>query len=283
VNGALGFRTDDDFIHLRDVEQTGGGVDRVAGQAENPVAIVGRTDNQEAGADAKVHGDIAGKGAGQSVIELADALADSQSRLHRGLRRVLTVADAKQRNHFVANELIDDSAVPFHGVGGEELDPVEQVVHRFRIELLVHRRVAGEVGEQHGQLPPFSFRRQRDRRTVGTCRRGRARCRSFRRRALLRAAAGLCSRRGGKARSAFRAKFRGTRICRPALFAKFRTGSAAIGTEFIRAGGGSVASRAAEPDSGRHRICQRVPDSGPIPASVHHKLQTPSRASADYF
>ena len=65
--------------------------------------------------------------------------------------------DAEQGQHFIAHKLTDDTAVGLDDLHRPILQAAHESLHLLGIELLGHRGVAGEVGEEHSGLAAFTF------------------------------------------------------------------------------------------------------------------------------
>src|SRR3954464_15670907 len=73
--------------------------------------------------------------------------------------------DAKQGKHLIADELVDDSAVSLDDLYGLCLDARHDPGDFFGVESLVHRRVSGQVTEQHRGLAAVAFEKRGVRRS----------------------------------------------------------------------------------------------------------------------
>ena len=67
--------------------------------------------------------------------------------------------DAEQSEDLVTHELVDDSSMRLDDTHSVRLDVPDQLGHHLRVEPLVHRSVAGQVGEQHRGLTAFALGR----------------------------------------------------------------------------------------------------------------------------
>ena len=116
-------------------------------------------------------------------LERGDVGVDDGVQLERrrhGAARVVAARerDAEQGHDLVADELVHGAAVPLDDGHGIRLDPGHQRLDLFRIEGLVERRVAGQVGEHDRGVAPFAVLGRRPSRRHAARRRRRSRCRS---------------------------------------------------------------------------------------------------------
>ena len=87
-----------------------------------------------------------------------DPAAELQCCEHRAPGMVLMGdGGAEQRHEAVAEELVDVAFVAMNGIEGKLEEPVQDVVHGLRPELLGHARRARQVAEQHRDLLAFSL------------------------------------------------------------------------------------------------------------------------------
>jgi hypothetical protein len=95
-----------------------------------------------------------------------------------GAPRVVVLAgrNTEDRRHLIADELVHHAPVRLDDVRRALLDLIEDLGDLLGIEGLVHRGVAGEVGEQHGGGVPLAFGlgRRRLGSLCGRCRQPRA-------------------------------------------------------------------------------------------------------------
>ena len=60
--------------------------------------------------------------------------------------------DSEQSYDFISNKLIHGSFMIFDNFGRLEFDLTHQLLHFFRVNLLIHRSVVGEIGKQDSRL-----------------------------------------------------------------------------------------------------------------------------------
>ena len=87
-----------------------------------------------------------------------DPTAELQCGEHRAQGMVLMGdGGAEQRHEAIAQELIDVAFVAMNGIDSELEEPVQNVVHGLRPELLGHLRRVRQIAEQHRDLLAFSL------------------------------------------------------------------------------------------------------------------------------
>ena len=96
----------------------------------------------------------------QTLVELAHRRLHADRRAHRALGVVL-VRDrrAEDRHHVVAHVLVHPASDALDLLAQTAQAPVHERLDRLGIEALGDRRVAGQVGEQHGDRAPLLARR----------------------------------------------------------------------------------------------------------------------------
>ena len=94
------------------------------------------------------------------LAERRGALEHVERRLERALRVVLVSGRrAEDRHHRVADEFLDEAAIARDRLRQGLEQRVLERADLFGIEPLRQRGESGEVGEEHGDLPPVGFPR----------------------------------------------------------------------------------------------------------------------------
>ncbi len=154
---APGVGTDHHLVFAGQAAQACRGVDRVSRHGELPGARI-----------AAPHHDPPGAGAGVHAQAAADARRHFGTdgphggvQLERGPHRPRRIAAPRQRHtvqrhDLVADELVDDAAMPLDDGHGLALDAHHQRLDFFRVEALVERGVARQVGKGDRRVAPFA-------------------------------------------------------------------------------------------------------------------------------
>ena len=134
--------------------QAGGGVHGVAGQGVGAGAGVAAPGDHQAGVDAGVHAEAR---PARRRIQVDDQPVDRGVQLERGRDRPPRVVaprqrHAEERHDLVADELVDGAAVALDHRGRLGLDPAHDRLDLLRVDRLVQRGVAGQVGEHHRRV-----------------------------------------------------------------------------------------------------------------------------------
>src|SRR5204863_185032 len=126
---------DNDFIDIRESEQTRTGVNGVPGDCVPPFARVAASHDDEAGVDTGVHRERAADSWRHFDADVAYHPVQLHRRAH-GTMRIVPVRDrnAEKRHDLVADELVDDSAVFFDDPCRLALDAAHDPFDLFRIE-----------------------------------------------------------------------------------------------------------------------------------------------------
>ena len=140
----------------------------VHGVADDRVGVAHRPGQHLAGVHPDAKGEV--RAVREPVVHLGHGRLHPEAGPHRALRVVLVRhRGAEDRHHVVADVLVDGAAVALDLLAEPHQRAVHQRLHGLRVHPLRERGVAGEVGEQHGHLPPLLWQRRAGARRGGRC------------------------------------------------------------------------------------------------------------------
>jgi hypothetical protein len=128
----------------------------VDGISDDGVALANLTGDDLTGVDAYPQGKADPVRSPELLVDLFHCALHAEGRSH-GTLGIVLVGDggAEDRHHVVADVLVHPAAVVLDFLPQTPKRPVDQALDRLGIHALRDRGVAGEVGEQNGDLPPL--------------------------------------------------------------------------------------------------------------------------------
>ena len=151
----------DDLVRCGRAAQARRGVDGVAGQREVARPRIGAPRHDQAGRDAGVHRQASGQVRGEGRQVGVDRGMQLERR-RDGTARIVPARDrnAEKGHDLVADELVHRAALALDDGARFRLDAGHQRFDLLRVEALVERRVAAEIGEHDGGVAPLAFVRR---------------------------------------------------------------------------------------------------------------------------
>ena len=150
-------RPDHDLIRVRPRSNPSAGVHRVARDRVNAAARVAAGDQYEARVDPAVHTQRTSQLRFHAGADFGHALVQHQASEDRpnGIV-VVRGGHPEEHHHLVTDDLVEQSPMLLGDPGCFGADRLHLFDHLFRIDRLVHRRVARQVGENDGRHSAFA-------------------------------------------------------------------------------------------------------------------------------